>query len=237
MTRILHISDTHGRFDPLPNNSIHNPTFDVIVHSGDFLPNRTRGILAIEPGFQSAWLSGQVEALQKWLIRGRKHVPFLFVQGNHDFINPCPLMQDMGIDARNITGTVEAIGGIKFFGFADVPYFTGEWANEYSEDMITGRFAPVVDMLNNCEIDVLVTHAPLYGFLDQNARGERCGSTAIRHAFVDKILNYPKALLHGHIHESNGMTRMYCKTNQLLISNAATTQRIIELSARIKRLK
>jgi predicted phosphodiesterase len=48
--KILHISDTHGRMPELRGEH------DVIVHSGDMLPNRSFGISAIEETFQRYWV-------------------------------------------------------------------------------------------------------------------------------------------------------------------------------------
>lgn len=56
------------------------------------------------------------------------------------------------------------------------------------------------------DIDILITHGPPYGMLDQNSHGECCGSKTLRSA-LDRV----KPMLHifGHIHEKGGQQMMY----------------------------
>lgn len=56
------------------------------------------------------------------------------------------------------------------------------------------------------DIDILVTHSPPFGILDENNEGEHCGSKSL----LDRILNLPELKLHvfGHIHEGYGQTHM-----------------------------
>lgn len=50
MVKLTHISDTHGMLPRILQSS------SIIVHSGDFLPNCTRGKRVIEEKYQEAWL-------------------------------------------------------------------------------------------------------------------------------------------------------------------------------------
>ncbi len=61
------------------------------------------------------------------------------------------------------------------------------------------------DLIPN-DIDILITHSPMYGILDQNIRGKSCGSIELRNA-VDRVK--PRFLIHGHIHEQGGQQLMY----------------------------
>lgn len=50
-------------------------------------------------------------------------------------------------------------------------------------------------------IDILISHTPPYGILDQNKNGEHCGSMALRESMFRLKTHY---LICGHIHEMGG---------------------------------
>lgn len=202
--KICHLSDSHGRWPKLPDS-------DIVVHSGDMLPNRTRGIVPVELHYQEGWLQQNMQ----WLKDSIGSRPFLFVPGNHDYFDPIPHTVAAGIDARDARG-VSNVDDIWFYGFAGVPYFTGEWNHEMSENQIAQGFQPPVDT------DVIIAHAPIYGVLDRNANGTRCGSKAIRAAMQSG--GSPAWYLHGHIHEAAGVQGW---SHDVMVSNAATTFRVI----------
>jgi len=209
--RILHISDTHGLLPELRTGA------DIIVHSGDFLPNRTRGVRAIEEPFQAQWIRDNADRLKAWL-GGR---PFLFCQGNHDFIDPVPELKEAGINAIDLTMQyIVEHNGVRFFGFPWVKYFTGEWNWEAEERDIVRHLRLVPP------VDVLVTHGPIYGVLDQNIYRTRCGSQALKD-FLRDVPTPPKYVLHGHIHEAAGHTGW---SRGIIVSNAAGIQQVWEIS-------
>ncbi len=217
--KITHVSDTHGALWRPDTQG------EVIVHSGDMMPNRTRGIVPIEVAYQECWTTGNLPTLAR-VIGSR---PFLYVPGNHDYYDPCPRMREAGINAWNLNGvglhfgTASCTAGLRFAGFQYVPYFTGEWNYEVSATEMAARFDPVVAL----HPDILVCHSPIYGVLDRNVEGERCGSTVIRNRMMSLFHDgpgLPKAYLHGHIHERGGSFQDW---NGMLVSNAATTVREI----------
>lgn len=215
--RICHLSDTHGSVPQIDQLGL----IDVVVHSGDLMPSFSRGIKVIEEPRQLAWASLHADRMAtSW---GTKQ-PVLYVSGNHDYVDPTPAMRIAGMDARNIDDRVEEVAGLKFYGFPYVHWFTGEWNRELSEDAIYQKLKPVAEMIECGEIDILVAHSPYYGSLDRNAYGERCGSKAIRETLF-KLIRPLTAYLCGHIHESNGVN----KYHKMICSNAATTQRIINI--------
>ena len=197
---ILHISDTHGRMSkPFREAS-------VVVHTGDLLPNKTRGDRYVEPGHQTEWLRSVMHELAKWV--GTR--PFLFMPGNHDFVDPCPGMRRAGIDAHNLHEEgPRSIDGVTFGGVPFVPYFGGEWNYEVSEAEIDYHLS------NLKSVDVLVTHCPPLGVLDDANRGlgsrlgRSIGSKAI-HAHVEQ--KQPRWHLCGHVHECGGSEVLLGKT-------------------------
>ena len=208
--RLSHFSDTHG----LPRKSVHADA-DIIVHTGDLFPNKTRGHREIEPAYQQEWLRKTVHEWARWC--GGK--PFVYIAGNHDFFDPVPIMRRAGIDAHSADGPVE-IGGWRFMGLPDVPWMGGEWNHERVEAEIAERFAHVLEW----RPDVIVSHCPPYGVLDV-AYGNHIGSTSVATALLYGE-HEPRAYLCGHCHEMGGKQAQLRNT---IVSNAATTRRAVEV--------
>jgi Icc-related predicted phosphoesterase len=213
--KICHLSDSHG----LPRKPIYDNA-DVVVHTGDMLPNRTRGNRDIEPGYQEDWLVGVMKSWAAWL--GTR--PLVYVAGNHDFFDPIPLMRRAGMDAHNVLGTVVKLQGLSFMGLPDIPWMGGEWNHERWEEQIAEHISAILDY----RPDVVLGHCPPHGLLDApyaNNPGYHIGSTAIANALTFHW-HEPKAYLCGHCHEHGGKE---AKIRNTIISNAATTRRLVEL--------
>jgi Icc-related predicted phosphoesterase len=65
----------------------------------------------------------------------------------------------------------------------------------------------------------------MFGVLDTNGNGNRCGSKVLRQTMQEARFP-PRLLLHGHVHEAAGVTRW---SRGVIVSNAATTQRVLEV--------
>lgn len=212
--KILHISDTHGLL-PEPIGD-----WDVVVHSGDMMPNRSYGVRPVEVPFQRLWIEDNAPRFHAryWTK------PFLYCPGNHDYHDPTPHMRALGIDARLICNNEALVDGVRFWGFPWVPQFY-DWNWMCGPAERREHLKPAVELMESAELDVLVAHGPMYGVLDRNADGERCGSRVLRET-LQTVKRAPRALLHGHIHESHGLQAW---SRGMLVSNAATTQRIVEI--------
>ncbi len=208
--KLTHISDTHGLMPEIQDDPY------VIVHSGDFCPNRTWGIREIEETFQSYWIETRAAELRAWL----KSTPLLLVHGNHDFIHLQEPLRKAGIDATVIDDKRYEQGGQMFYGFPWVPEF-GPWNRGLGPIELALRTEDI-DLEG---VDVLVAHAPMYGVMDRNRNGERCGSLPMRKLLQDST-HVPNWFLHGHIHEAEGFQAWSRGIN---VSNAATTQRILDV--------
>jgi len=228
MTRIAHISDNHGWL-------YHDfEDADIIVHSGDFLPNsvaRGHGPVKQEIQYQTRWLIDNKDALKAWI----KDKQFLFCRGNHDFMNPVPLMQKFGIDAIDITEDIYWVDDLAFYGFPYIPWTGGGWSQELLPPEMSTKLDTVVKYINDGMVNVLVAHCPIYGILDKGHQsiGQRWGNNALKTAFDYKIKTLPKALLCGHVHEDHGMATYppdpKPEDQVTIISNAATTVHFITI--------
>lgn len=220
---ILHVSDLHGYFPNLPSGS------DVIVSSGDFYkhhqrkPNYGPERRKEEIEFQKDWLKYKLKDFKKWLD-GR---PFLWCSGNHDFFNPCELLNANGIEAIDLDEKAVEYKGLVWYGFPWVRYITGEWNWEAEPKKWKEETQNIISNLknNNCldKLDILVAHSPPMGIVDAIKYEGRVGNPNML-PIIDYALQKPLQLyLTGHIHEANGWSRR----GDTLYSNAATSYRVI----------
>lgn len=222
--RLCHVSDTHGGFPRLHGR------YDAVVHSGDFFPNSHHvmtGNKVQEAVFQMNWLESHVSDMKQQL---QGH-PYLFVLGNHDFLNPDMVehfLNSEGVKAINLTDKVVTHGGVNFYGFPYVPAIGGNtWNYEREIPEMQVDVDRMVEVLNKTYVDVVVAHAPIHKCLDLSYSNQVLGSTVIANA-LDYKLNkemQPMCYLHGHIHEAHGLSMR----NGMLVSNAAVTYQIIEV--------
>ncbi len=116
------------------------------------------------------------------------------IPGNCD---PKDLPEKLSGLCHSVHGKSFTIGNIRFAAFGgsnptifNTPFETAEDEIESILDRICGN------------ADVLMTHAPSYGILDEIPSGLHVGSTGIR-KIVDRYK--PKVALSGHIHEAVGI--------------------------------
>lgn len=220
--RIAHWSDPHGSFEKLRGRH------DLAVLSGDFAPNFEtweRADYAGEAANQLQWLQENVKSLRDQL-RGS---PLVFILGNHDWFDPNEMekiLNEAGIEAYSTHNKVVEVNGCKFYGFPYVPTINGRYNFERDNESMKKEAAKMAIALNNDQVEVLITHAPLHGKLDL-WEGKHYGSTVLSNTLSYKIQTEcrPNIIMHGHIHSSHSITR----EGDMLISNAATTQHIIEM--------
>lgn len=180
--RIVIMSDTHGLHDRIPPV----PDGDVLVHAGDLT---TIGTLE------------QVDAALRWLAR-LPHRHKVIIAGNHDFAfeqqaAAAEAIIPPGINYLRNSGVT--IDGIRFWGSPYQPEFF-DWAFNLPRGERLARVWANIPQ----DVQVLVTHGPPFGILDQvnwqPARHEGCEDLRRRVAVL------PDLRLHafGHIHENYG---------------------------------
>lgn len=147
---------------------------DLVIGAGDFCNGR----------------KGLAEALA--LLDGIA-APMVLVPGNAESADE--LRDAAGDRTQVLHGQGVEIEGVKMFGLGyGVPVTPfGAWSCDLTEDKAEA-------MLAECEeADVLITHSPPKGVVDQTSQGMSVGSTAIR-AAIERLK--PGLVLCGHIHDS-----------------------------------
>lgn len=179
MIKIVALSDTHTYL-----NKVKVPDGDVLIVAGDitFTGNLQETI-------------GELN-----VIKSLPHKVKLLVEGNHDRLgerNPeymRELCEERGITLlRNKSFEYE---GIKFYGTPYTPEF-GNWAFMASRGP---EIRTIWEDIPN-DTQVLISHGPPYGILDENREGQHCGCEEL----AERIKTLPNLTHHifGHIHEQH----------------------------------
>ena len=178
--RIVFISDTH-----LKHSELQVPPGEILIHAGDFSKR------------------GQVQEAQQFLdwFSAQPHRHKIFVAGNHDFIaeRESALFATMipdNVIYLNDSGC--EIGGIRIWGSPIQPWFF-DWAfNRQRGAEIRRHWDLIPD-----DTELLITHGPPYGILDEVVRDPRpvgCRDLLHRVGALDQL----KIHVFGHIHEAYG---------------------------------
>lgn len=183
MPRIVCLSDTHNYHE-----EISVPDGDILIHSGD----ATQGGTVRE-----------IAAFNRWFAR-LPHRFKIFVAGNHDWLfeidnqtarrlldDSIVYLQDSAIQIENL----------KIYGAPWQPRFY-DWAFNLNR----GREIAEKWRLIDADTDVLITHGPPLGILDDTPIGDLAGCEELRKK-VEEIC--PRAHVFGHIHNGYGTTEKF----------------------------
>lgn len=180
--KLVLISDTHTMHDKLSL-----PEGNVLVHAGD---------MALEGSTK------EVQSALDWLNKQAfKHI--VAIAGNHDwaFARRHRNELDFGRVIYLENNSVE-IDGLKFWGSPVTPWFC-DWAfNVHRGYQIRQYWKSIPD-----DVDVLITHGPPHGILDQsepyhNSDHLGCEELAARLLVLE---DRPRVHVFGHIHGGRGM--------------------------------
>jgi Icc-related predicted phosphoesterase len=189
--KIVAISDTHNQHDYLTKWDWLPPA-DVLVHGGDVS------------------LQGkeyEVKAFFEWFFRLDQYKHKIFVAGNHDWLferQPNLIKNTIfppGVHYLNDSGV--DIEGVKFWGSPIQPWFHN-WAFNRDRGADIKKHWDLIPV----DTDVLITHGPPYGILDEVLYESRFNpekKVGCRD-LTEKIkeLTKLKAHIFGHIHEAYG---------------------------------
>jgi 3',5'-cyclic AMP phosphodiesterase CpdA len=194
------MSDSHNL-----HNNISVPDGDIILHAGDATMLGTEDELesfvrwlGSQPHKHKIWVAGNHDwgmesdqmAYQKFFLRRR--MPIGDVNSIRQHIEK--LCLDLGVTYLNNSGTT--IEGLNFWGSPDQPEFCN-WAFNRSVQTLPNHWKTIPDNTN-----VLITHCPAYGILDQLEDGTMVGDVAL----MKRINTLPNLKIHlcGHIHPGYG---------------------------------
>lgn len=181
--RLVCISDTHGDHEGLDL-----PEGDVLIHAGDMTAHGRKS---------------ETQEFMKWLGSRRfEHV--VCIAGNHDaFMEEEPLFTEQFASENKVfllNDSALEIDGVTFWGSPITPRFHDWSFMRDPGEPIEAHWNLIPDTT-----EVLVTHGPPYGILDQverpDGRKEHTGCPSLL-TRVESIK--PKVHIFGHIHECYG---------------------------------
>ncbi len=220
--RVLHISDQHGR---IPTDEV-SKDIDVIICTGDLMPNINKYRFGISKSqanmeFQTSWIKENIAQFKHWI----KDTLFLFISGNHDYVDPTPLFREAGINAECLNDRLFNYEGFKIYGFPYINYI-GRWNYELLPFEMIKKVNEITSFCNKQGIDILACHSPFYQTLDYcPINYQNYGIKAMKEAIDDHIVHLPKAYLCGHIHLANRVITY----RDMIVSNAAEVQHTIDI--------
>lgn len=222
----LHLSDTHGDFPPLLGRA------GIIIHSGDFMPNRHNNEDPFKPGTMFGKPDNEVEFQRKWveenatIIKGwfgtRK---VLYCPGNHDFYDPTERLRKEGVDFVNLaTERAYKLDGVVYAGFPFCPWDVRPWNYALPIQNMKAAVEGLRKEVEPYPEVVLVAHCPPANILDRARSGTRYGNTTLAIALAYELPQV-MAVFCGHVHDDYGVSLV----GDILVSNAATVVHRIEL--------
>lgn len=182
MKKICCISDTHFQHEKIKIEPC-----DILIHSGDM------DIQSLE----------DIDAIDKWFgEQPAKHV--IAIPGNHDrFLESEDkyFLKNYFKNCNLLIHDLIKIEELWIFGSPYSPAFNN-WAFEYQRCSKEAK-AIWSSIPNN--LDILVTHGPSYGMLDENPSGLKCGCEVMARIIQEKT---PKYHIYGHIHGFGGLMKL-----------------------------
>lgn len=178
--KIVAILDTHGQ-----HRKLKLPNGDMIIHAGD-ISKRGHPV--------------EIEDFLDW-FSNLKFRHKVFIAGNHDFFledaNPDIVGRMVPKNVMYLNDTGVEIDGLKIWGSPVTPYFHN-WAfnrKRGSEIKAHWDLIPV-------STDILITHGPPFGILDETIYSKRTGCEEL----LFRVYHVqPKYHVFGHIHEDYGV--------------------------------
>lgn len=176
--KIVCLSDTHGT-----HRQVKVPEGDILIHAGDFsLFGDMKEVIDF-----NAWLGTL------------PHPSKIIIAGNHDlFMEKFRVLgASLITNATYLENSGTEVEGIHIWGSPITPEFNNWAFNRKRGEEINRYWEAIPD-----NTDVLITHGPPYGFLDQAEGRVRTGCKDLLKR-VEKIK--PKFHIFGHLHMCHGL--------------------------------
>ncbi|MCH4821968.1 metallophosphatase domain-containing protein [Gramella lutea] len=177
--RLICLADTHNEHQNIPI-----PEGDIVIHAGDCTDGGT---------------INETKKFLEWFST-LPHKTKILVPGNHDFYFEKP--ENLGNIPENIHLLVDQeiiINGIKFWGSPVTPGMENWAFNRERGKKIREHWNLIPD-----DTDILITHTPPYGILDEIDSGLSLGCEELTQVLP---LVQPKLHLFGHVHNASGSTK------------------------------
>lgn len=187
------------------------PDGDILIHSGDFM---NTGMSLLELDIFLTWFKSLPHKVKivccgnhdKYLELKDSKAGVLIPQGVKQFFQFEPWTKVPDKSHANIMPHVGAftVGGIKFYHMPyTLPFM--DWGFMRTEKQIERECLRIPD-----DIDILVSHGPAWGFMDQiDKDGIHLGCKSLLPVLARCT---PKFFIHGHIHGSYGVQKFNRKT-------------------------
>lgn len=190
--KIIAISDTHGQHE-----KVKIPEGDLLIHAGDLTEYGTEE---------------EVKDFLRWFAK-QPCTYKVFIAGNHDLFfeqaNQNKYKIFANLKAENVfylQNSGITLEGIKIWGSPVTPYFLGMAFNKQRGEVIRKTWNKIPT-----DTDILITHSPPYGILDQGLGCEEL--------LANVIQRKPKLHVFGHIHNAYGT---YQENNKKFINASLT---------------
>jgi Icc-related predicted phosphoesterase len=195
--KVILISDTHNL-----HADLELPEGDLLIHAGDL----SAGGTASEIRNFLDWFSSQ------------PHPNKVLIAGNHDFylekLSAEELQAFIPSNIHYLNNELLELEGLKIWGSPVSPISKKRWAF----NRLRGNdIQEVWDMIPN-NLDILITHGPPLGILDEILDGRLVGCENLRDTIFQK---QPKLVCFGHIHEARGLE----KQQDIQFVNASSVDR------------
>ena len=244
MTSILAMADLHGRIPKLPKIILAS-RIDILALCGDIPPTNPVNWDFSNPSFRKVDVAKEAVAqrewwdsrLMPWLKNFKEVKQILYVKGNHCFLDAEAIP---GITALNTGSRVIEVDGLKIGMLAGSMPLIGEWSDEVDEFEMNQR---ILNM--NRDVDILFSHVPPLGVMDQAYNGDYIGCKSLREAifgvgsaFEPEVFirsPYFEKLQHhfyGHCHEGRGVEKHDVRGRQITFVNCAETYCSLETSGK-----
>ena len=176
--RIVCISDTHTL-----HRRFEIPDGDLLLHAGD-LSSRGR--------------EHEIQDFNEWLGT-LPHRHKVIIAGNHDFMfdRKAKEAEKLITNAHYLKNSAIEIEGIRIWGSPITPWFY-DWAFNRHRGAIIRHYWEMIPT----DTDILLTHGPPKGILDQTVEGDSVGCADLMDILSTKLA--PKLVVFGHIHEGYG---------------------------------
>jgi Icc-related predicted phosphoesterase len=185
--KLVCFSDTHNKHD-----QITLPEGDVLIHAGDYSLLPKNADLATQ--------LKELKAFNDWLGSIKdKFTYILYTSGNHDIIfEKEPKLAESYLKNAITLNDKEIIlfNKYKIYGTPSQPPFCN-WSFNHDSELRTHKYKNIPD-----DTDILITHCPPWGILDQLDDGSHVGCAILRNRIRE--LKNLKAHIVGHIHEGYG---------------------------------